>query len=190
VYLVVALLPFVAFILLLPRGGGITGEGPETEPTPTPSQITSTTGVRLAFPFDLQPTPVTLDASPTPAAEDIPLDAPGRTQCSDGIDNDRDGRIDGADAGCNGTRDNSESPNPVRRTAAPPPPPPAPMPAPPGPVTPEPPPVPPAPDFDPPGFPPPGPPCEPGDSGFPNCNNNGSDDDPPAASPDEEPENE
>lgn len=182
----VALLPFVAFILLLPRGGELTDEEPESEPTPTPSRITGATGVRLAFPFDL--TPVTpLDTSPTPAAEDIPLEAPGRTQCSDGIDNDRDGRIDLADPGCTGTRDDSESPNPVRRTAAPPPPPtmpPPPTPAPPPPVTPEPPPVPPAPvEPDPPSFPPPGPPCEPGDPGFPICNNN----DPP---PDEEPDDE
>ena len=185
VYLVVALLPFVAFILLLPRGGGITGEEPETEPTSTPSQITSTTGVQLAFPFDL--TPVTpLDASPTPAAEDIPLEAPGRTQCSDGVDNDRDGRVDLADPGCNGTRDTSESPNPVRRTPAPPPPPPPP----PAPVTPDPPPVPPTPpdpvpdpDPDPPSFPPPGPPCEPGDDGFPNCDINNDDDEP---APDED----
>lgn len=176
VYLVVALLPFVAFILLLPRGGGITGEEPETEPTSTPSQITSTTGVQLAFPFDL--TPVTpLDASPTPAAEDIPLEAPGRTQCSDGVDNDRDGRVDLADPGCNGTRDTSESPNPVRRTPAPPPPPPpppAPEPA-PAPVTPDPPPVPPAPDPDPdpPTFPPPAPPsandCRPPFDQIPGC---------------------
>jgi hypothetical protein len=173
VYLVVALMPFVAFILLLPRGGGITDEEPETDPTPTPSQITSTTGVQLAFPFSMSPTPVTLDASPTPAAEDIPLEAPGSTQCSDGVDNDRDGRIDTADAGCTSTRDNSESPNPVRRTAAPPPPPP-PMPAPPpapDPVPPpvlEPQPVPPPPDPDP--LPPPaGPRCEIGDPGFPSC---------------------
>lgn len=177
VYLIVALMPFVAFILLLPRGGGITGEEPETDPTPTPSQITSTTGVQLAFPFNMSPPPVPLDASPTPAAENIPLEAPGSTQCSDGADNDRDGRIDTADAGCTGTRDNSESPNPVRRTATPPPPPaPVPMPAPP--PSPEPQPDPPTPpDPDPPNFPPPGPPCELGDPGFPNCNNNNNDDD-------------
>lgn len=184
VYLVVALLPFVAFILLLPRGGGISDEAPGTGPTPTPSQITGPTSVQLAFPFDVSPTPVTpVDASPEPA-EDIPLEAPGSTQCSDGADNDRDGRVDAADAGCNGTRDNSESPNPVRRTAAPPPPPPpapmpAPMPAPP------PAPVPPAPDPDPdppPNFPPPGPPCEPNDPGFPNC---GSDNEEPDDPPDE-----
>lgn len=183
VYLVVALMPFVAFILLLPRGGGITDEEPENDPTPTPSLITSTTGVQLAFPFDMSPTPVTLDASPSPAAEDIPLEAPGSTQCSDGADNDRDGRIDIADSGCTGTRDNSESPNPVRRTAAPPPPPPPPMPAPVPAPEPVPPPVTsPPPDPDPPNFPPPGPPCEPGDPGFPNCNNN----DPPPSDEEEE----
>lgn len=168
VYLVVALMPFVAFILLLPRGGGITGEEPETDPTPTPSQVTSTTGVQLAFPFNMSPTPATLDPSPAPAAEDIPLEAPGSTQCSDGADNDRDGRIDTADTGCTGTRDNSESPNPVRRTAAPPPPPP-PVPAPAPPPEPVLPPVPePLPDPDP--LPPPaGPRCEIGDPGFPSC---------------------
>jgi hypothetical protein len=187
VYLVVALLPFVAFILMLPRGGGAPEEV-EPEPTMSPTGITSTTGVQLAFPFGMSPPPP-LEESPSPA-ENFPLEAPGTTQCSDGIDNDRDGRVDLADSGCSGSRDNTESPNPARRTTPPPPPPPAPPvmpPPPPEPPTPEPPPTPTSPP--PPPLPPPsGPACNPGDPGFPNCsvgNQDGDDGEDEEPAPDE-----
>jgi hypothetical protein len=184
VYLVVALMPFVAFILLLPRGG----EAPQDdEPAPevstTPVDTAGVTGGPLAFPFDLNPTPLA-PLEPVAPADDVPLEAPGSTQCSDGADNDRDGRTDTADAGCSSSRDNSESPNPRRNVAPPPPPPPAPAPMPaPAPAPPDPPPPPPPPPPAP--LPPPGSPCEPTDPGFPNC---GGDDEP---DPDqEEPEDE
>ncbi|CAN5814922.1 hypothetical protein BH23ACT12_BH23ACT12_02860 [soil metagenome] len=75
VYLVVALLPFVAFILLLPRGGEVPDEEAEPEPSLSPTGITGTTGVQLAFPFGLSPPP--LEASPDPA-DNIPLQIPVR----------------------------------------------------------------------------------------------------------------
>ena len=181
VYLVVALMPFVAFILLLPRGGEAPqDDDPVPQESATPIDTAGITGGPLAFPFDLNATPLA-PLEPVAPADDVPLEAPGSTQCSDGSDNDRDGRTDTADAGCSSSRDNSESPNPRRNVAPQPPPPPpppapAPMPAPP-PVTEPPAPPPPV------TFPPPGSPCEPGDRGFPNC---GGDDEP--EEPEEEPE--
>ncbi len=176
VYLVVALLPFVAFILMLPRGGDAPEEEVEPEPTMSPAGITSTTGVQLAFPFGMSPPPPLVE-SPSPA-ENFPLEAPGTTQCSDGIDNDRDGRVDLADSGCSGSRDNTESPNPARRTTPPPPPPPVMPPPPPELPIPEPPPTPtpPAPTQEPtnppppiPTGPPPSPYCEPPFEDLPGC---------------------
>jgi hypothetical protein len=178
VYLVVALMPFVAFILLLPRGGEAPEDAePEPQESSTPIDTAGVTGGPLAFPFDINPTPLE-PLEPAPPAENVPLDAPGSTQCSDGVDNDRDGRIDTADSGCTSSRDNSESPNPRRNVAPPPqpPPPPAPAPMPPPPPAPDP----PAPPANPPpvNLPPPGAPCEPGDRGFPNCNGNNEPEEP------------
>lgn len=175
-------MPFVAFVLLLPRDGE-GGDGNEQQSTTTNSGGGT---INLAFPFGLE-SPVAPSTLPDPVA--LPPAALSETQCSDGIDNDRDGKIDLADSGCSSAEDNTELTTP-RPTVAPPPPP-EPSPAPPSP---EPSPVPteppPSPSPSPPPLPPPGPPgCEPTDEGFPNCASNSPKPTPaaptPSAPPDE-----
>ena len=189
VYLVVALLPFVAFILLLPRGGEVNSEDND-QPSPLPSAV-STVSVPLAFPFDMSPPPV--EPASEPEAEVIQLqEPPALRQCSDGIDNDRDRRTDfGADSGCTSRSDNSEASTPARVPAPPAPQPPPPPPPPPPTVAPTQQPTtgqdqagdpggdddaddeadqgtpPSMPDFGP--LPDDEPPCDVGDEGFPNC---------------------
>ena len=131
-----ALLPFVAFVLLLPRGGEAPPE--ETPPSRSPSPL-SPLSIPLAFPYDMTaPSP---SPEPTPEAEVVDMQEPPTVrQCSDGVDNDRDRRVDfPSDTGCGSRNDNSEA-SVVRPPAAqpsPPPPPPAPpAPAPPPPAEP------------------------------------------------------
>ncbi len=113
-YLVVALLPFVAFILMLPRGGGLDGEPEKAAQSASPSPI-STLAVPLAFPFDMTPP----DESP-PAPEVVQMEESRVPQCSDGTDNDGDRRTDfGADSGCSSRTDNSESSARVRAQTSP-----------------------------------------------------------------------
>jgi hypothetical protein len=172
VYFLIALSPFIAFVLLLPRGGEDSPAVEEQSPSPPVSRQ----AVPLAFPFE-SPTPVT----DLPSPESVVMDSSASFQCSDGVDNDRDGRRDfPADSGCSSASDNVESSD--RRPAAPPPPPPPPAPAPaPAPPSPseEPPPSPeppPAPVFPPPA----GPDCDPDDRGFPICGDADEDVIPPA----------
>lgn len=138
VYLLVALAPFVAFVLLLPRGGE--EEGGDEEPSPTPSALVTPRSVQLAFPYDFTQVVETPDPP-----EVVDMQEPTR-QCNDGVDNDRDRRTDYPnDSGCSSSTDNSEA-NVVVRPSATPPPPPPPPPSP----TPPPPPPPPTEDPDPP----------------------------------------
>ncbi|HEX2054122.1 MAG TPA: hypothetical protein VHJ78_10410, partial [Actinomycetota bacterium] len=186
VYLLVALMPFVAFILLLPRGGEVEEE--QASPTPEASTPTRQQAAQLAFPYDFSEEPV----EPTEAPEVVDMQEPVR-QCSDGVDNDRDRRTDyPADTGCSSRSDNSEGAAPARTTAAPPPPPPPGSPSPPPPPPPPPPPT-DEPDDDQDTDPPPpldndngGPACEPGDPGFPNCDGAGNDEEEPVAPENEE----
>lgn len=176
VYLVVALMPFIAFVLLLPRGG----EGVDEVDPDTTTAAAGNATINLAFPFNFE-SPAAPSTLPQPVA--MPPAALSGTQCSDGFDNDRDGRVDLADSGCSSAGDNSEAAAP-RRTVAPPPPPPPPAPVP----MPAPPPPPPSDDPDPdppPRLPPPGAPgCEPTDPGFPNCGRDNNPDPDPTDAPD------
>ncbi|HVF54080.1 MAG TPA: hypothetical protein VNC78_10840 [Actinomycetota bacterium] len=66
--------------------------------TPSPSRTTSPTAT-------VAPTPISSHQSPTPT----PTPAPSvEGKCSDGLDNDGDGAVDGADGGCKSPSDNDE----------------------------------------------------------------------------------
>lgn len=93
----------------------------------------------LVFPVET-PTPSpepseTPSPTPSPEASPTPSPTPNKPQCSNGKDDDRDGRTDfPADKGCLSRTDRSESPDPSPPPPPPPPPPnPAPAPAPPPP---------------------------------------------------------
>ncbi len=107
IILVAAALPFAIFALI--RADRPPQE-PLAEPVPTGSPDTP-----LAFPFGTEPTTTTstlpVDSTPTTRP-------PTRPQCSDGRDNDRDGRIDLRDPGCRSRSDNSEF-NAIRTTTRP-----------------------------------------------------------------------
>ena len=70
------------------------------------------TGTPTATPTngDAATSTATPTSSPTPAAGDIgPTPQPEAPQCSDGVDNDSDGDVDGADPGCGSPNDTSET---------------------------------------------------------------------------------
>lgn len=109
--------PFVLYFLLQP-------DTPTTVEDPV-SNISRNTNppAPLVLPFTPSPTP-SIEPSPTPSASPSPSPA---AQCSNGKDDDRDGRKDfPTDKGCSSRTDRSESPDP-----SPTPPAPAPAPAPP-----------------------------------------------------------
>ncbi|MGQ0680240.1 MAG: hypothetical protein ACT4OM_11425 [Actinomycetota bacterium] len=85
--------------------GGIYGAyvavASNSAPVPDPPGLPS---VSLSFPLSTITT-TTLDASSTTTG---PATTTRVTQCSDGIDNDRDGRVDLQDPGCRSASDNSE----------------------------------------------------------------------------------
>lgn len=125
--------PFVLFLLLLPKGGTATQK---------PTQDLATGRTRgtpsaLAFPLATYPPPPYAVPAPAPSTPPSPAPSaaasPAIRQCSDGRDNDHDGRADyPADRGCTSRSDNSEAPNPARpvpATSSPPAPAPAPTPS-------------------------------------------------------------
>lgn len=119
-------------------------ESPNPAPKPAPTKAAV-----------VAPAPKVAPPPPPPVAPPPPLPPAGKTACTDRVDNDKDGKIDGADPGCSGSLDlNEADPPPPRPRPVPPPPvpvPPPPVPPPPVP----PPPVPPAPVPPPPVSPPP-----------------------------------
>jgi hypothetical protein len=123
----VGLTPFLLFVLLLPRGES----AGQSDVVAVPSTIPSGAGLPLVFPSD---SPLPSPSSPAP--DPSPSASPRMTQCNNGKDDDRDGKIDfPADKGCSSRNDNSESPDPSPApTPSPPPsvsPSPSPEPAPP-----------------------------------------------------------
>lgn len=128
----VAVLPFAAFVALQ--------EGPEPDPEPTPVQqaIDTSQQIPLVFPFGGNPDPVTPVVEPeivemSPGPEPTPTRSLAVTQCSNGRDDDKDGKVDLKDPGCSSRTDKTESPNPATPK---PPTPPAPEPPAPAPVSP------------------------------------------------------
>lgn len=138
----VAVLPFAAFVALQ--------EEPEPDPEPTPVQraIDTSQKIPLIFPFGGNPDPVTPVVEPevvemSPDPEPTPTRSPAVTQCSNGRDDDKDGKVDLKDPGCSSRTDKTESPDPASPkppagnppapapVSPPPPPPPPPPPAPP-----------------------------------------------------------
>jgi hypothetical protein len=117
----VAVLPFAAFVALQ--------EDPEPDPDPVPVQraIDTSQQIPLIFPFGGNPEVVEMSPSPDPT----PTRSPAVTQCSNGRDDDRDGKVDLKDPGCSSRTDKSESPDPspAKPPAPPAPKPPAPAPA-------------------------------------------------------------
>ncbi|HEX2150202.1 MAG TPA: hypothetical protein VHI31_08550, partial [Actinomycetota bacterium] len=92
-------------------------ETPEPEtPQVVPDEALNAESVQLAFPFGGPPPPPV-----EPVVENVPLELPVKPavpasakQCSNGRDDDRDGRRDyPADPGCRSRSDSTESPNPV-----------------------------------------------------------------------------
>ena len=153
----VAVLPFAAFVALQDDGE------PEQEPEAAPVQraIDTSQQIPLVFPFGGNPEPVTpvedepevVEMSPSPTPRPTSSTAP--TQCSNGRDDDRDGKIDLRDPGCSSRADKTESPDPATPKRPAPPAPPAPRPpAPPAASPPAPPPPPPPPPAVPPSIPP------------------------------------
>ena len=174
----VAVLPFAAFVALQ--------EDPEPDPDPVPVQraIDTSQQIPLIFPFGGNPDPVTPIVDPevvemSPSPEPTPARSPAVTQCSNGRDDDRDGKVDLKDPGCSSRTDKTESPDP---SAAKPPAPPAPKPPAPAPASPpaSPPAAPPPPPPVPPAIPPaPSPPPSPRPTfipGAPECENLWDDD--------------
>lgn len=102
--LLAAAIPFGAFVLLRSST-----DAPPAGETPIPSDSPDT---ELDFPFGTTTTTTTLDpfATTTVARVITPTTrAVARPQCSDGRDNDRDGRIDLRDRGCTSASDRSEA---------------------------------------------------------------------------------
>jgi hypothetical protein len=120
--------PFVLYFLLQPNT-------PTAVEDPV-SNISRNTNppAPLVLPITPSPTP-SLEPSPTPSTSPTPSPSPSpAAQCSNGKDDDKDGRTDfPADKGCSSRTDRSESPDP---SPTPSPPAPAPAPPPPPPVNP------------------------------------------------------
>lgn len=112
--------PFVLYLILQP-------DTPTAVEDPVSNISRSTPPAPLAVPFTPSPAP-SLDPSPTPSASPTPSPSPSpAAQCSNGKDDDRDGRKDfPTDKGCSSRTDRSESPDP---NPTPPPPAPTPVPA-------------------------------------------------------------
>lgn len=96
---------------------------PEEQATPdvVDEEALNATSVQLAFPFGGPPPP---PLAPTAPVDNVPLEIPETTvpasakQCSNGKDDDRDGKRDyPADPGCSSKTDSSESPNPAPKPA-------------------------------------------------------------------------
>jgi hypothetical protein len=121
--------PFVVSYLLLPSDAF-----PQFWPDPSDPKPNAT--AKLEFPFSTTPhpsfSPNTPESQPTPARHSAPSPSPKPRQCSNGRDDDRDGKIDRADPGCSSGNDNSEAPDPVSPAPSPtsPAPPPSPDPSP------------------------------------------------------------
>lgn len=78
-----------------PDDPGCSSRSDDSEsPDPTPSPAPTPTG--------------TESPSPSPSESPSPSPSPGVTACSDGIDNDGDGLVDGADTGCKSPEDDEE----------------------------------------------------------------------------------
>ncbi|PIR89082.1 MAG: hypothetical protein COU07_02535, partial [Candidatus Harrisonbacteria bacterium CG10_big_fil_rev_8_21_14_0_10_40_38] len=90
-------------LVTTPQGGGPTPTPPPPGSTPTPTSSINPT-----------PTP-THSPTPTPSSTPTttPTPPPGNTECSDGIDNDRDKKIDSNDPGCVNADDNNEDASPT-----------------------------------------------------------------------------
>ncbi|MGQ0679476.1 MAG: hypothetical protein ACT4OM_07455 [Actinomycetota bacterium] len=100
------ILPFAAFVMLQPDSGRSQGTNVAAQ-----VQLPVNQSVPLAFPFgtpqpSLEPTTTTIAGSTTTSLR-VTTSAPPR-QCNNGLDDDRDGRIDMADPGCSSRNDNSE----------------------------------------------------------------------------------
>lgn len=115
------ILPFALFAYF-----SIGEDAPEEQETPdvVDEEALNATSVQLAFPF-AGPPPAPL--APTPPVDNVPLEIPETTvpasakQCSNGKDDDRDGKKDyPSDRGCSSRSDSSESPNPPLPKPAPP----------------------------------------------------------------------
>ncbi|MGQ0680239.1 MAG: hypothetical protein ACT4OM_11420 [Actinomycetota bacterium] len=101
--LLVAAIPFAAFAAVRSQAD----DGPEEEDVPIPAGSPDTP---LDFPFGSSTTTTIVDTSSTT----LPVTTSRVvTQCSDGIDNDRDGRIDLADSGCSSAADRVEGAPPT-----------------------------------------------------------------------------
>jgi hypothetical protein len=102
IIVVAATLPFAIYALLRAERP-VPVEEPAFEPIPTGSPDTP-----LAFPFGTEPTTTSSTLPVESTTEVTTARAAARPQCSDGRDNDRDGRIDLRDPGCRSSSDNSE----------------------------------------------------------------------------------
>lgn len=84
-------------------------ESPNPAPKPAPAKA------------PVAPAPVAgLPAAPAPAPKPAPVPPAGKTACTDRVDNDKDGKIDGADPGCSGSLDLNEADPPPPRSPRPP----------------------------------------------------------------------
>ncbi len=110
------ILPFALFAYF-----SIGQDAPEEQQTPdvVDQEALNATSVQLAFPF-AGPPPAPL--APTAPVDNVPLEIPETTvpasakQCSNGKDDDRDGKRDyPGDPGCSSRTDSSESPNPAAK---------------------------------------------------------------------------
>lgn len=103
IILLAAAIPFGAFVLLR------SSDTPPAEVTPIPSDSPATD---LNFPFGTSTT-TTTTINPFPTTTPVVVrpttKAVVKPQCSDGRDNDRDGRIDLRDRGCSSASDRSEA---------------------------------------------------------------------------------
>src|SRR5687767_4038680 len=101
----VAVLPFAAFVALQDDSE------PEPEPAAIAPPIDSSQRIPLVFPFGGNPEPVAPIVAPevvemSPAPEPTPSKpAAAPVQCANGKDDDRDGKVDLADAGCSSRTD-------------------------------------------------------------------------------------
>jgi hypothetical protein len=120
--------PFAVALLLLPSGN-------ERGAEPEDRAQASSQSVPLEFPFPFaSPSPFP-SIEPEPQSEPSPTASVARRQCENGRDDDRDGRVDTADAGCSSRADNSEAPDPSPAAQSPAPSPiPSPSPEPPRPL--------------------------------------------------------